>query len=120
MRLGDAVRLRGVLTWRLDGQAILQDGRHAVKLELANPLVTGVGRTYEVRGTVKRTESSRLMIRGAMLRPSAIPVEAEVRLTDDEWFDYHHYGDSLARVTGKSALMISTKQVLPGRSDSKA
>ncbi len=108
MRLGDSVRLRGVLTWGLDGQAILQDGLHAIKLELAKPFVTTAGRTYEARGTVVRAESSRLMIRGAMLRPSAINVEAEVRVADDEWFDYHHYGDSLVKLIGK---IVASAQV---------
>jgi hypothetical protein len=80
---------------------VLQTGGNAIKIELAKPVTATIGLTYETQGLVDWTESKRLVIREALLRPSAVPAEFEFRTANDEWFDFHHYGDALVKVTGK-------------------
>jgi signal transduction histidine kinase/CheY-like chemotaxis protein len=108
IHLNDRVRLRGVITWSSDQQAVLQTGSQAIKLEFATPFTAAIGQTYEAQGLVERTEGKRLVIREAILRPSAIPAQVDVRTADDDWLNFHHYGDSLVKVTGK---IVSAAQV---------
>ncbi|HEY3744250.1 MAG TPA: ATP-binding protein [Bryobacteraceae bacterium] len=108
IHLGDRVHLRGVLTWSLDGRGILQNGSHAIQLELAKPFALGFGQAYEAQGTIERVDARHLIVRNAMLRPSVVDATVEIRTADDDWFDFHTYGDSLIKVTGR---VVSSAQV---------